>query len=150
MLGALIFLMCVLSPVCHLHYFTYMLPLIMALLAQHWEFRQDTLLGPLLGCVLTLMFAANLLPQLPSMELVLRDIGLPLYAGMGIWLLALRRVWRGQTALPGEALPVGHTFRAAGEHNRVCVCFRRRASVNETISPIAQLPNLPVLCRVVE
>ena len=92
-LGGLIFLMCVLSPVCHLHYFTYMLPIIMALLARSWEFRKDMNPGPLLCCLLTLMFAANLFPQLPSMELVLRDVGLPLYAGLCIWFLAMRRVW---------------------------------------------------------
>jgi len=95
LVGALIFLMCVLSPVCHLHYFTYMLPMIMALLAQRWESRPDIDLGPLLMGLLSLMFVANLLPQLPWMELVLRDVGLPLYAGLGIWFLTVRRLWQG-------------------------------------------------------
>jgi hypothetical protein len=96
LLGSLIFLMCVLSPVCHLHYFTYMLPLVMALLAQRWEFRRDLDMGPLLVVLLSLMFFANLLPQLPRMELVLRDVGLPLYVGLGIWFLAMRRLWGGE------------------------------------------------------
>ena len=106
-LGAFVFLMCALSPVCHLHYFTYMLPLVMALLARRWEFRNDLVLSPLLCCVLTLMFFANLLPQLPWVELVLRDVGLPLYVGFCIWLLAMRRIW--QAAAKREEKFVGQT-----------------------------------------
>ena len=99
-LGSLIFLMCGLSPVCHLHYFTYMLPLIMALLAQRWQFRRDVNIGLVLAVLLPIMFIANLLPQLPSLELVLRDVGLPFYAGLAIWFLAMRRLWQRDSAMP--------------------------------------------------
>ena len=62
------FLMSMLSPVCHLHYFTFSLPLMMALLAGEWEFHGTLQVRPFLKGMMALYFLVNLVPHLPGLE----------------------------------------------------------------------------------
>ncbi len=82
LLGALVILMAVVSPVCHLHYFSLSLPLVTGLMALAGRARP--LLGKGLGLLLALNVVANALPRLPGLE-VLRDAGLALYAALLLW-----------------------------------------------------------------
>jgi hypothetical protein len=75
-------LMPLLSPVCHLHYFCFALPLVAGLLAAG---EGPGRLG--LGLVLAVHFVANLLPHLPGLEL-LRDLGVAAHATLLLWLAA--------------------------------------------------------------
>lgn len=110
-LGALILLMALVSPVCHLHYFCLALPVIMGLLAVAWESPagdgagrrwQDVGLTLLLGANLV----ANTLPHLPGMEL-LRDLGVATYGTLLVWLAAVLLLRRTAHAGPHSPGPVG-------------------------------------------
>lgn len=115
-LAALMYLMTILGPVCHLHYFTNLLPLVMALLAAHWENRSRLWLGWGLFGFVGIFLLANFLPHIPGLEDI-RDLGLPLFAGLGLWLLAVCKLWQSSAKLsPVEscrASPVHGVCRAA-------------------------------------
>lgn len=90
--GALSFLMMVLSPVCHTHYFALCLPLVMGLLAFEWERRGFARPSIALSALLALQVVGNVLPLLPPLE-ILKDGGMALYSGLLLWCagcLALR------------------------------------------------------------
>jgi hypothetical protein len=96
-LGALVLDMLLYSPVCHLHYFSLLVPLVMGLLDCRWKGQAN----PRLGKGLLLLFAANvvgnMLPNLPGMELV-RDLGLAMYASLALWLLGCIWLWKERRA----------------------------------------------------
>jgi hypothetical protein len=98
--GMLTVLMPLLSPVCHLHYFCFALPLVAGLLAAGAR-------PGLLGLVLGVHFVASLLPHLPGLQ-VLRDLGVAAYAVLLLWLaagvLCLRR--RPRTAVAAAQPPL--------------------------------------------
>jgi hypothetical protein len=83
--------MVMLSPVCHLHYFTVGLPAIMALLAR---FSRPEARGQLWA--LTVLFAgltaAWSVPMIPALH-VLRDVGVPMYGALALWLTSLLTRW---------------------------------------------------------
>jgi hypothetical protein len=81
--GMLLVLMPLLSPVCHLHYFCFALPLVTGLVAAVHPGRRGVLLGLVLGA----HFITNLLPHLPHME-VLRDLCLAAHGTLVLWLAA--------------------------------------------------------------
>jgi hypothetical protein len=80
--------MLLISPVCHLHYFSLTLPLIMALLAERWQRSEGLSLGWGLLALLGTFMVANLLPNLPSMN-VLRDCGSAMYGSLALWLTGI-------------------------------------------------------------
>jgi hypothetical protein len=86
LLGCLVLNMLLLCPVCHLHYFSLAVPLVMALLAARWQ--ASPTLGA--GWVALGVFetVANVLPNLPDMGLV-KDAGLAMYAAVLLWLLGV-------------------------------------------------------------
>jgi alpha-1,2-mannosyltransferase len=89
--GALVVLMNLLSPVCHLHYFCLSLPLAMGLVAASWE-RNGARLGTAAALALAVNGLANTVPHLPGCEL-LRDTGLAMYGTMVLWLAGSVAVW---------------------------------------------------------
>ncbi|HEX5270670.1 MAG TPA: glycosyltransferase family 87 protein [Gemmataceae bacterium] len=99
LLGALTVLMLLLSPVCHLHYFSLSVPLVLGLTAA-WQARGGV--GRGLVLLLAVNVAANALPRLPGLE-VLRDVGLAGYAALLLWAVACAVVWR-STRRPGAAV----------------------------------------------
>jgi hypothetical protein len=86
--GALMLVMALLSPVCHLHYFCFALPLVMGLMAAAWEQSRAPHLGIGLASILGTYVVVTLLPQLPGLEL-LRDLGLAMYGALLLWGTAL-------------------------------------------------------------
>jgi hypothetical protein len=88
LLGALVILMLLLSPVCHLHYFSLSVPLVMGLIAAPGRSHRVGL-WLLLGANV----AANALPRFPGLE-VLRDLGLAMYAALALWAAACVVLWR--------------------------------------------------------
>jgi hypothetical protein len=80
--------MLLISPVCHLHYFSLVLPLVMVLLAERWQRREGLSLGVGLLALLGIFTVANLLPNLPSMNL-LRDCGSAMYGSLLLWLTGI-------------------------------------------------------------
>ncbi len=111
-IGALILVMLLLSPVCHTHYFSLLVPLVMAMLALSWEreARQGMDLAvtrtPASLLVLAGIFNLGYIPQqLPGQE-HLRSACILTYPVLLIWLTAcvtLRRwsgEWRGIEGRP--------------------------------------------------
>ncbi len=86
--GALVLNMLLISPVCHLHYFSLALPLVMALLVERWRHHAGLSLSLPLWGLLGLNAVANLLPNLPNMNL-LRDCGSAMYGSLLLWLTAI-------------------------------------------------------------
>jgi hypothetical protein len=104
-LGVLVLDMLLLCPVCHLHYFSLALPLVMALLVVRWE-RQGTLgLGAGLTGLLVVNALANLLPHFPRL-IVLREQGLALYAALALWFVGVVVLWRRGRTRRRPALPL--------------------------------------------
>jgi hypothetical protein len=85
--GMLTALMPLLSPVCHLHYFCFALPLVAGLFAVAGDGGTPSGLGIGLGLVLAVNFVANFLPHLPGLYL-LRDLGVAAHATLLLWLAA--------------------------------------------------------------
>ncbi len=101
--GLLVLDMLLVSPVCHLHYFSLALPLVAAILAERWQRQEGLSLPAWLWALLAVNALANLLPQLPNMNL-LRDCGSAMYGNLLLWLVGvvlLRR--RGRLQLGAEA-----------------------------------------------
>jgi len=99
--GLLVVNMLLISPVCHLHYFSLLLPLVMALTADRWQKHEGLSLGPWLGVVLIVNGLANLLPQLPEANLF-RNCGSAMYGGLSVWLMGVVVLWR-------RAIPLNDT-----------------------------------------
>jgi hypothetical protein len=89
------------SPVCHTHYFTLSLPLVMGLLALEWRRRGTTALGARLKTLLAVQIVGNTLPLLPPLE-VLKDTGLAMYTALALWAIACVVLWK-----EGQAPPAG-------------------------------------------
>ena len=100
--GALMLVMILLCPVCHLHYFSFALPLVMAFLAAAWEKSATPRLGIGLALLLGANMVMNFLPHVPGLEIV-RDLGLAMYAALMLWVTALA-VIRARTGKPIEAV----------------------------------------------
>jgi hypothetical protein len=92
-LGALVVVMLVLSPICHLHYFCLCIPLLMALLALSWERQSAVRIGKWFGALLAVNVVADTLPNLPEME-VARDLGIATYAALVFWGLGCVALWK--------------------------------------------------------
>jgi hypothetical protein len=98
-LGTLTLIMLLISPVCHLHYFVFAIPLIMGFLAR--RFDQGLGVGLGLIVVFTVNMIAEALPNLPGMELW-RDLGLAMYGAMLLWVVGIVQLWKRPETLPVE------------------------------------------------
>jgi hypothetical protein len=96
-LGALILDMLLYSPVCHLHYFSLLVPLVMGLLDARWRGVANPQLGKGFAVLLAGNVLANTLPNLPGMEPA-RDLGLATYASLGLWLAGCVYLWKQRRA----------------------------------------------------
>lgn len=92
-IGALTLIMILCSPVCHTHYFTLSLPLVMGLLALEWRRRGALTMGPGLKLLLAAQVVGSILPLLPPLE-VLKDTGLAMYTALTLWATACVVLWR--------------------------------------------------------
>jgi len=85
-IGLLTILMLLLSPVSHLHYFCLSVIVVAALLADRWRRSAVPVWSGGLICLLVVNAIANLLPQIPGLE-VLRDVGVAMYAAVLLWIV---------------------------------------------------------------
>jgi hypothetical protein len=92
-LGALTLAMLFLSPVCHTHYFSLSLPLVMGLLARRWEQAPSGRAGAGLWLLLGMQVVGNALPLFPIFE-KLKDGGLTLATALALWATACVVLWR--------------------------------------------------------
>jgi hypothetical protein len=65
----------------------------MGLLLSEWEKRNDMRLTVGLLLLLAVNVLANALPNFGGLE-VFRDLGLAMYAGIGLWLAGVGLLWR--------------------------------------------------------
>lgn len=93
LLGALMIVMILLSPVCHLHYFALALPLVMGLVAAAWEESGTEPLSAGWRALLAWNVAGNGLPHLPGLQL-LKDLGLAMYTALLLWVAGLAVLWK--------------------------------------------------------
>ena len=110
--GLLTLNMLLISPVCHLHYFSLLLPLVMALAVDRWQKCEGVWLGPVLLGILIVNGVANLLPQLPDMNL-LRDCGSAMYGSLLVWMLGVAVLWQRRRVRGSVATPALPRRRAA-------------------------------------
>jgi alpha-1,2-mannosyltransferase len=92
-LGAVIEIMLLASPVCHLHYFCLSIPLVAGLFAAAWQHAALPRLGIGLSVLVGVNVAANTIPHFPGME-VWRDIGIAGHAALLFVGAALAVLWR--------------------------------------------------------
>jgi hypothetical protein len=107
--GALLGLMVIFSPISHVHYFVYCLPLVMGLLLAQWEHRTTLRLNAWLLMAFVWFAAATALPAVPGLD-ICRDLCLPLFGALPLLALAIFRLWRGANS-PSAAS--GDTARLA-------------------------------------
>lgn len=101
-LGALIVVMLPISPVCHIHYFIFAMPLVMALFAAMWERRPF----PQVELAYAILFGANLLlnlvAALPGFE-SWKEFGVTLGATLLLWGAGIRELTRSGMKQPMAA-----------------------------------------------
>jgi hypothetical protein len=102
LLGSLVMLMLLLSPVCHLHYFCLAIPLVMGLLALDQQSGAILRLSSPMKVLLLLNLLANALPRIPGLD-VLRDLGIAGHAGLVLTLVGIAVLWK---QFPRGRLPV--------------------------------------------
>jgi hypothetical protein len=109
-IGSLTLIMVLCSPVCHTHYFTLSLPLVMGLLDRAWQQPGTLTIGPGLKALLAVQVVGNVLPLLPPLE-VLKDTGLAMYTALALWAAACVVLWnQGREPVGAER---GHDLAAA-------------------------------------
>jgi hypothetical protein len=107
-LGALIVVMVPISPAGHTHYFMLSLPLVLALVAHGWEQHGFPRIGRNLVVLFACTIGANVITALEIGGNFLREMGVPLYAGLAVWaggLLVLRRRAALTGSSPATSLP---------------------------------------------
>lgn len=107
--GLLVLNMLLISPVCHLHYYSLLLPLVMALMVDRWQKHEGVSPGPGLAAVLFVNGVGNLLPQLPDMN-VCRDCGSAMYGSLLLWLMGVVVLWRRRAGLCAAVQREGFTL----------------------------------------
>ncbi len=107
--GLLVLNMLLISPVCHLHYYSLLVPLVTALVANRWQKHEGLSLGPWLWALLIVNTVGIFLPQLPDMS-IFRDCGSAMYTSLLVWLTGVAVLWQRQArerlsapAVPGRA-----------------------------------------------
>ena len=104
-LGLMLVAVIPLVPVSQPHYYMLVLPLVMGIVADDWQRRRRPRLSFWLGALLSLYTLANLLAYLPGLERLM-DLGLPMYAGLVLWVAGLVILWR-RRAMSGDRPQTG-------------------------------------------
>jgi hypothetical protein len=86
--STLVVVMLLSTPVCHMHYFSLLVPLIMGLLAAGWDQSRDLRLGHGLIVLLAGNMGVYILTALPRFER-LRDAGATMYPALLLWLVGI-------------------------------------------------------------
>lgn len=90
-LGLLVMVMMFTSPVCHLPYFAWLLPIVMVLLILRWENRRTLAVGTGIATLIVLHIAIHVLAHMANYPLfaAFRDLGLATYVGLALGAVAL-------------------------------------------------------------
>jgi alpha-1,2-mannosyltransferase len=127
--SALILLMAILSPVCHLHYLVFCLPLVACLLARRFA-QQDTLALPAaLWALLAIFVASNVVPSLPGLGR-LKDLCVNLLGTLPLWCAGIMALWSRRSALeqePRRSEPVLMQTACARYNAVTCTSLSRHA-----------------------
>ena len=88
------------SPVCHLHYFVLLMPLVVALIAAHLV--NGHRVRPSLAGTLIIVFFTQLLPRIPGLEIA-RDVGVAAFGALLLWAASIIELGEGKLKirLPG-------------------------------------------------
>jgi hypothetical protein len=98
--------MVIFSPISHVHYFTFCLPLVMSLLFRRWEHGSALRIGWPLGVALFWFAVATGVPSVPGLE-VLKDMRVPLLGALPLWAFGVVDRWRsGPTPQSAPAEPL--------------------------------------------
>jgi hypothetical protein len=92
-IGALLLLMVICSPISHMHYFIFCLPLVMSLLVHEWEGGTTLYVSWPLAPSFAWFVVANTLPSVPGLEWM-RDKCLPLLGALPLWTIGVVQLWR--------------------------------------------------------
>jgi hypothetical protein len=101
--AALIVLMAILSPICHLHYFIFCLPLVATLIAHSWERHTSLHLRPVLVVILAIFIVMNIVPSLPGLAR-LKDLCVNMFSALPLWGAGVVQLWRWAAPQPAVAL----------------------------------------------
>ncbi len=91
--SALILLMAILSPICHLHYLIFCLPLVLCLIARQWQNAATLRLSPALFAILATFTITNIVPSLPGLDR-LKDLCVNMFGALPIWCAGIIQLWR--------------------------------------------------------
>lgn len=91
--SALILLMAILSPICHLHYLIFCLPLVICLIARQWHNADTLRLSPALVVMFAMFTLANIVPSLPGLDR-LKDLCVNMFGTLPIYAAATLALWR--------------------------------------------------------
>lgn len=108
--AALIVLMAIFSPVCHSHYLTFCVPIVMSLLASHWQLQDAARQGITLAISFTAFIVTVFVAYLPGLE-ILKDRCAALFATLPLWAIPVVQMWRGGSNVSVE--PVSQESRKA-------------------------------------
>jgi alpha-1,2-mannosyltransferase len=86
--SALVIIMLILSPVCHLHYFCLAVPLVMGLMAASWRSQHTRSSAIVLAAGFIVHTVATTLPHFPLFQRM-RDVGLATYGTLLLWWIAI-------------------------------------------------------------
>ncbi|MBY0526389.1 MAG: hypothetical protein K2R98_23550 [Gemmataceae bacterium] len=105
-LGMLLVIMMMTSPVCHLHYFPWLIPLISAIVWFRWERGASLYLGVGGAALIALNNVLHSLAHMRHLDrwLWLRDMGFCSYPGLALWTVGLVLLIRERHALGAERL----------------------------------------------
>jgi hypothetical protein len=97
--GMLLVVMMMTSPVCHLHYFPWLIPLLMGLIQWQWQHGASLHLGPGWCALFVGNNVVHALAHLREYEatLLVRDLCVCSYVALAIWLLAWIYLTRRET-----------------------------------------------------
>jgi alpha-1,2-mannosyltransferase len=96
-MGLLLLLMVFFSPVSHVHYFTFGVPLVMSLLFRRWQYGTTMHIGWPLTLTFVWFVVATGLPAWPGLEW-LRDQRVPLLGALPLWIFGVVERWRCHSA----------------------------------------------------
>jgi alpha-1,2-mannosyltransferase len=92
-LGALTINMLLLSPICHLHYFSLCILVVMGLVAARWQRRTQQSLGVGLSLILLTNIVCYIAPNIPGW-LILRDLAITIYPTLMLLAAGTLALWK--------------------------------------------------------
>jgi hypothetical protein len=103
--GCLTVVMILISPVCHLHYFALLVPLVMTLMAFAWHTAYGATLDQRWRWLFAVNAAGTALPHLPVCQ-ILKDLGLATYVSLALWGSGVFELWHSRRSGANSSLSI--------------------------------------------